>query len=366
MKIAHLIDSGGLYGAEQVLLTLCKEQQQQGLHPIIVSCGLPGENEKPLENEARFQGIDLLVWRMRAGINLKSTRELLQVLKYQNVEILHSHGYKFNILLFLLGKKNLNIPKVTTLHGYTKSTLFSKGRIYRLLNQVAILKFDRVISVSPTIEVPRVFIKNKYSVIPNGIIECEDSKKDYSKRVCSKDYVIGSVGRLSKEKNFIFLINLMPQLLDRFPNTKLIIHGEGDLRRDLEKRISELNLANKILMPGYSNNIVKFMQEIDIYINCSTTEGLPITLLEAMRAGCIVLASDIPANSYVLKENFPNLIYDLTPRSFLGAFNKLKTDDLASLEVLSRELHRFYKEKYTAPRMALAYRKIYEDLRRNV
>ena len=49
MKVAHLIDSGGLYGAEQVLLTLCKEQHLQGLQPIIVSCGLPNEPEKAIE-----------------------------------------------------------------------------------------------------------------------------------------------------------------------------------------------------------------------------------------------------------------------------------------------------------------------------
>ena len=72
MKVLHLIDSGGLYGAEKMLLSLVQEQVSQGLEPMILSAGEPGIDVKPIETEAKRKGLPLTPWRMSPGLNLKS------------------------------------------------------------------------------------------------------------------------------------------------------------------------------------------------------------------------------------------------------------------------------------------------------
>jgi len=73
VKVLHLIDSGGLYGAEKMLLGLVSEQLKLGLYPLILSAGAPGIEEKALEAEARRLGLPLKLWRMKPGFNLKES-----------------------------------------------------------------------------------------------------------------------------------------------------------------------------------------------------------------------------------------------------------------------------------------------------
>ena len=77
MRVLHLIDSGGLYGAEKMLLTLVSEQMAAGLLPTVLSAGETGIQNKPIEVEARRLGIPVIPWRMNPGFNLKAARDIL-------------------------------------------------------------------------------------------------------------------------------------------------------------------------------------------------------------------------------------------------------------------------------------------------
>jgi hypothetical protein len=99
LKVLHLIDSGGLYGAEKMLLSLVQEQLKQGLDPMILSAGEPGTDEKPIEAEARNKGLPVTAWRMAPGLNLKESWKILKWAQDNKYQLLHSHGFKFNVLL---------------------------------------------------------------------------------------------------------------------------------------------------------------------------------------------------------------------------------------------------------------------------
>ena len=66
MKVLHVIDSGGVYGAEVMLLNLAQEQMASGLSPVIASIGEPSNVEKPVEQEANKRGLNVIPFRMRA------------------------------------------------------------------------------------------------------------------------------------------------------------------------------------------------------------------------------------------------------------------------------------------------------------
>ena len=99
LKIFHFIDSGGLYGAEVMLINLAREQQAAGLQPVIGSIGEVGISEKALESAARKEGIPVKTFRMKPGINVQGIRNILAYCHANGFHVIHSHGYKGNIFL---------------------------------------------------------------------------------------------------------------------------------------------------------------------------------------------------------------------------------------------------------------------------
>ena len=115
MKVLHLIDSGGLYGAENMLLDLAEEQQRKGLRPLIVSAGTPDITGKPIEAEARRRGLAVKQFRMRAGLNFRKGMEVRRCAQREG----------FHILRGLLPRVSRQIPAITMLHGYAHASPFS-------------------------------------------------------------------------------------------------------------------------------------------------------------------------------------------------------------------------------------------------
>ena len=99
------------------------------------------------------------------------------------------------------------------------------------------------------------------------------------------DIIIGTVGRLYYQKDPITLIKSFKILNDKFPNTKLIMVGEGPLENVCIKLIDKLGLNNKIDLVGYQKNSKIYYQKFDIFMLSSHYEGLPYALLEAMSMG---------------------------------------------------------------------------------
>jgi len=91
MRILHVIDSLGIYGAETVLLNLATEQRRRGDCPVLLSIGSPNVADKPLEIEARRRSIECVPLRMR-GLNLAGGAEIMRIAHTQNVDVIHSHG----------------------------------------------------------------------------------------------------------------------------------------------------------------------------------------------------------------------------------------------------------------------------------
>jgi len=137
MKILHVTDSGGLYGAEMVLLNLVAEQMKTGLEPTIASIGEKWIQEKPFETEAVKRGLRVVKFRMFPGPNLPGMFKVLRYAQKYGFDILHSHGYKGDVAFGSMPKSIRKLPLVSTLHGWTSVVGFSKNRIYEWLQKKA-------------------------------------------------------------------------------------------------------------------------------------------------------------------------------------------------------------------------------------
>lgn len=124
----------------------------------------------------------------------------------------------------------------------------------------------------------------------------------------SDNFNIVTMGRLSPEKNQINLIKAFKQLTNEYKKLKLFILGDGNLKNEIQELIAELNLENSVYLLGHKKNPFSIMKECNLFVLPSIYEGQPMVLLEALTLGMNVIATDIPANRSVLKNNYGGYI----------------------------------------------------------
>lgn len=313
MRVLHIIDSAGLYGAEMVLLNLVEEQIKQGLNTEIASIGSKGTDEKPIESAAIQKNLPVRAFRMAPGPNPIGMMRVLRYARQTNVDILHSHGYKGNVAFGLIPRAMRQTPMVSTVHGYTSHRGFSKNRIYELMDLFSLRFIDHVVLVnrgmlaSPRLKALR---RSRLSVIDNGIalnstintMGGEPSLDANIVKFCKDGVLLGSIGRLSREKGYDLLLKACAKLRQGGVDAKVIIIGEGYARKELDELIKFLDLHEAVFLPGYRQNAARYMSLFDVYVISSHTEGLPMTLLEAMSAGTPIIATTVGGIPNVLDQ----------------------------------------------------------------
>jgi glycosyltransferase involved in cell wall biosynthesis len=172
---------------------------------------------------------------------------------------------------------------------------------------------DRVICVSN--EIGRFSRKyefinpKKIEVYPNGI----DTKKLIKIKnhlllrkklgLNKNDFVVGIVGRLTKQKGHIFLIKAVELLQNKIPNLKVLVIGDGELEVSLKKEVIKRGLQNQFKFLGFRHDTQDLYSMMDVFCMPSLWEGLSIVLLEAMSTERLIVMSNLPNNIEVVKPN---------------------------------------------------------------
>lgn len=372
MKILHVIDSGGLYGAERVLLDLVAEHLKLRLQPEIASIGRKGISEKPIEREAKKMNLPLSVFRMRAGPNFAGALRIRDYAFRSGFQLFHTHGYKGNILLGFMPKSFRRLPLVTTLHGYINTGEMNRMRVYQWLDRMALARLDAVVLVSEMMRSNLKLshpVKNGCRIILNGILPAEDSAQLPPEPVardieafCENGFILGAVGRLSREKAFHCLIEAFGMIAQSVADMKLLILGEGRQRGILEAQIRNLGLEERILMPGFVEKAARYMKLFDVFVLSSITEGLPVSLLEAMQQGKAVVSTRAGGVVQVVKHGENGLLVKSDdPAALAGAIDAVYRDTQLKMS-LGRRARQDFLEKYSSERMAREYQRLYREI----
>ena len=152
----------------------------------------------------------------------------------------------------------------------TQSTLKKLGKLKIFPEQKLKLLYDPIIKVN--------YINNK-------------KKEKIEDRFTKTNYVL-SIGRLTKQKNYPLLINAFKEIIKKYPDLKLIILGEGEDRKKLEKLIQNLDLKSNIFLEGYKKNIFNYLHNCECYISSSLYEDPGFTLIESGFLNKFVIAAD--------------------------------------------------------------------------
>ncbi|MEZ4526859.1 MAG: glycosyltransferase [Desulfobacterales bacterium] len=114
--------------------------------------------------------------------------------------------------------------------------------------------------------------------------------------------VIGTVTRLSPQKAPLIFVNAMKEIISRFPDCHFVIVGDGPLRADVIKQISDLGISDHAVLTGIRRDIPELMAAFDIFVLSSLWEGLPRVIPQAMCSGIPVVASDIDGNAEIIDD----------------------------------------------------------------
>ena len=372
MKILHVIDSGGLYGAEIMLLALMVEQQRQGHSPVLCSISANSKEEKEVETKAMQLGLDVEVFPMRPGLNLQGAACLRQFGEQSRADLFHSHGYKPRILLSLPTAFKYRIPELSTIHGWTNTRTFSKLRIYEWLDAQVLKKKDAIVVVSSSLInhsnlVSAGIDDNKLYVIENGVsteaIPTGDEQTHNDiEQFCKGAFTILAVGRLANEKGISYLVEAFKLVRRQRDDLKLLIIGAGPLESSLRQQVADLRLDEAVLFTGYLDNARQYMKYCDLYMISSLTEGLPITLLEAMSEKLPLVSTAVGGIPGVIQHEIHGLLVPAQNPAVLAEAVERVVCESGNARDWVENAYQLVTEKYSACIMANAYEKVYRDL----
>ncbi|MDI9619980.1 MAG: glycosyltransferase family 4 protein [Candidatus Nezhaarchaeota archaeon] len=144
------------------------------------------------------------------------------------------------------------------------------------------------------------------------------------------------VGGLKASKGLHTLIKAFVEVSEKNPNARLLLVGDGPLRKTLEEMIHRLNLKGKVLITGFVLNdyIPKILEKASAFVLPSHSEGLSNSLLQAMAAGLPCIVSNIEENKYIIIDGYNGLIFELgQPKSLAAAMTRVITDKKFALKI---------------------------------
>ena len=146
--------------------------------------------------------------------------------------------------------------------------------------------------------------------------------------------ILISIGRLTRQKNYPFLINNFDKLASEYNDIKLLIIGSGEMKITLEKLINNLGIQNKIKLIDHEKNIYKYLKKSHYYISTSTWEGSSLAMIDAAYLGVPILCSDCPSGrKEFIGKNERGFLYNEGDNSdFLNKFIKMYKMDSISIQ----------------------------------
>jgi glycosyltransferase involved in cell wall biosynthesis len=198
-------------------------------------------------------------------------------------------------------------PWVHTLHtsAFRELTYFER----KLSSKLYAKKIITPIAVSE--KVAKSFLEEysfpKVSTIHNGIPLCKINRGDkraYRNKLHldHKSLILISVARLASPKDPHLLVRAYSNFSKKYPQSKLILLGDGEYKTNLTNNINNMGLSNNIVLLGVKSNVQEYLYASDIFVHASNMEGLPISLLEAMATGLPVVASRVGGIPEVVTE----------------------------------------------------------------
>jgi glycosyltransferase involved in cell wall biosynthesis len=366
LKVLHLLTTMPVGGAEDLVAAIVRGLDPQRFTAAVATLGPPG----PVGQELRDQGYEVV----SLGLDIKRTATwrvawaVRRWLQADRPDILHTHLYHPN-LYGRLGALGLGLPGVVAaVHNSYSRIKFHR----RLWNFVLGWAADRVLVGSAQVwqDVRRYdgVPASRLLLMPYGIplagLNPLLSREEARERLglSAGDLVIGAVGRLEEQKGHAHLMAALPELRREIPELAVLLVGEGRRQEDLRRQVRDLGLEGTVRFLGTRRDLPEIYRALDLFVQPSLWEGLPLALLKAMGAGLPVVATRVSGSREAVVDGVNGCLVDPgDPQALARAILALHRHPEARRR-LGEAARRTVAEKYSLEAMLRRLEELYLDL----
>lgn len=310
------LDSGG---SERVVLSILEKLYLQGFNLFVVSFK-SGDLIKIMEKFCK----KIFIIKKRSGIDFCAMSRIFKIIKRNNIDVVNAHHYMpclYSFLSCLLIKK---LKIVYTEHSVREVTNIYNSKHRKIFN-LMMYRIDTGIGVSKEItdKFKELYPSHnkKFHEISNGVDIEKFHKKINSKNVrerfglASDDFVIGMIANFRRVKNHACLVRAFAHLIQNYPKARLLFVGSGfaddieNSEAEVRDLVGSLGLQGKVVFSGYQENIPEILKAIDVFCLPSFSEGLPVSVLEAMASEVPVVCSDVLGNRELIEHGKTGMLF---------------------------------------------------------
>ncbi len=295
-------------GLEEVVLALLTRLDRR---EFTLGLACPGSLLEAMAEELRPLEVEKYPVSAYTWLKPGDVSALASCIRRFKPDLVNPHLFRSTLVAAPLAKR-LGVSRVVeTYHGrevWRRGIL--KGSF--LVDRVISHWVDRVIAVS---EAARDFLvrakgipARKITVVPNGR-DLSVFKPGQARELARKELevgpevaVVGVVGRLEPQKGHCYALDALPAVLSEFPNSRLLLVGDGSLRGEIEEQARRLGVASHIIFTGFRTDVPRLLDAMDLVVLPSLYEGMPLTAIEAAAMGKPIVATEVDGTPEVVRE----------------------------------------------------------------
>ena len=361
-NVLHLCESSETGGAESVLIRLVEGLDKNRYRSMV--CLL---SDGWLKDELEKRRIETVVIPQPHSFDVRWLFRAYRLLKDHRIHVMHSHEFATNVYASFLSWIT-GVPVVATAHGKNYyGDRWRRRAAYRFAarhSTMVAVSNDLKRFLTESIGIP----PGDICVVHNGIDLHQYSANEANSAmraelgVGSDQRVIGTVGNLFAVKGHTYLLKACKAVASSYPNILVLIAGEGDQLGRLQKEAADLGIAANVRFLGFRDDVPALLHAMDIFVLPSLSEGLPLSILEALALGKPVVATNVggipevvqngltgflvpPRSPEALAEKILLLLRHPVTASDLGRAGRSRVEDAFSIKKMIQEYQCLYENK---------------------
>ena len=298
VNVLHIVQSLNTGGLERFVIELMRTYSADVVAYVVCL-------EEAGDLAANSEGTTVIALNEKPGLKLWAIYKIIQICKTNKIQLIHTHNEAAHFYGSLAGVLT-GLPIVHTRHGRYAHNSSKK----MLMNIFSSFLATAIVGVSE--DVTNMLIKMEKISFPKALtilngVDIDQFSPRFASTITDKNndinrnsIMIGIVARLVKVKDHSNLLKACHELKKSDVNFKLLIVGDGCERSRLENEVDTLGLRECVEFMGVRKDIASILRQLDIYVLSSISEGISLTLLEAMSCSLPVVATDVGGNSEVV------------------------------------------------------------------
>ena len=357
LLVVRNLDVGGM---ERMIIELVNSIDRDQFESLLCTIEDPGQ----LADSLVASGTRLIPLQKGPGLSMRCVLKLRGVIKQEGIDLIHTHNETASFYATLANRLLLKPrPIIHTKHGRgtpdnKKSVI--RNRLSSMLTDIVVAVSDDVKSLCHDLEwVP----ERKLRTIINGV-GLDPYVRAAERRADRSEFVFGHIGRLSTVKNQGLLIRAFSQVQKSVPGARLVIVGDGSKRAELAALVKELDIEDEVDLAGYRSDIPEQLSGVDCFVLSSLSEGTPLVVIEAMAAGCPVIATDVGGLRAMIDEGETGFLVKSQDQQALAERMTFLANNKDECRRMGQKAQRNALDNYSVKDMARQYEDLYRSLHR--